>query len=193
MQAVANNLKKDIDDCIKKTKNDIASDTPAIITNNISKISEIYLEYKNILDKGIEQSEKAAKSIIVNSKLTNFLPHLRNLTDLAEHLAYGERLEFIRGKLIDIKVYSSEAEGSLVNKINGIKVYDRTYWKFNDLIKAINELKTLSEDSSKVVPFVNTDVDLDNLSTKINRYYVCFEKRLKEGNISLSTIEQLKK
>ena len=194
MQVMSNNLWLDISTCIEKIKNNTFDDTPDIVANNINEISKIYLEYKNILDKEIKESEEAAKRIVVHPVIKNFLPHLRNLTNLAEDFAHDEKIEFIRGKLLDVKKYSLEAETILTDKINGFKIkgYQTTYWKFHDLVTIINEIKTLSENISTVAPFVNPDVNLNMLMTRINRYNDCFQKELREGDISLSTIEQYK-
>lgn len=194
MQVISNNLWVDISTCIEKIKNNTFDDTPDIITTNINEISKIYLEYKNILDKEIKESEEVAKRIVVPPVIKNFLPHLRNLTNLAEDFAHDEKIEFIKGKLLDVKKYSLEAETILTDKINGFKIkgYETTYWKFYDLVTIINEIKILSENISTVAPFVSLDVNLDMLMTRINKYNDCFQRELKEGNISLSTIEQCK-
>ena len=129
----------------------------------------------------------------INLGIYDHLICLERITDVAESFANDEQVSFIKNKLIDIKSYSSDASASLVNKIRGVEVYDVTYWKSHDVITAIDDLKALLEDSSKITPLINSGTNLEELKNRINKYYKKFNKLLKRYKMNLETIEKLKK
>ena len=128
----------------------------------------------------------------INLGIYDHLICLERITDVAESFANDEQVSFIKNKLIDIKSYSSDASASLVNKIRGVEVYDVTYWKSHDVIIAIDDLKALLEDSSKITPFINSGTNLEELKNRINKYHKKFNKLLRRYKMNLETIEQLR-
>ena len=128
----------------------------------------------------------------INLGIYDHLICLERITDVAESFANDEQVSFIKNKLIDIKSYSSDTSASLVNKIRGIEVYDVTYWKSHDVITAIDELKALLENSSKITPFINSGTNLEELKNRINKYHKKFNKLLRRYKMNLETIEQLR-
>ena len=128
----------------------------------------------------------------INLGIYDHLICLERITDVAESFANDEQVSFIKNKLIDIKSYSSDASASLVNKIRGIEVYDVTYWKSHDVITAIDDLKALLEDSSKITPLINSGTNLEELKNRINKYHKKFNKLLRRYKMNLETIEQLR-
>ena len=129
----------------------------------------------------------------INLGIYDHLICLERITDVAESFANDEQVSFIKNKLIDIKSYSSDASASLVNKIRGVEVYDVTYWKSHDVIIAIDDLKTLVKDNSEITPFIISSTRLEDLQSRINKYYKKFNKLLKRYKMNLETIEKLKK
>ena len=128
----------------------------------------------------------------INLGIYDHLICLERITDVAESFANDEQVSFIKNKLIDIKSYSSDASASLVNKIRGVEVYDVTYWKSHDVITAIDDLKALLEDSSKITPLINSGTNLEELKNRINKYHKKFNKLLRRYKMNLETIEQLR-
>ena len=128
----------------------------------------------------------------INLGIYDHLICLERITDVAESFANDEQVSFIKNKLIDIKSYSSDASASLVNKIRGVEVYDVTYWKSHDVITAIDDLKALLENSSKITPFINSGTNLEELKNRINKYHKKFNKLLRRYKMNLETIEQLR-
>ena len=128
----------------------------------------------------------------INLGIYDHLICLERITDVAESFANDEQVSFIKNKLIDIKSYSSDTSASLVNKIRGIEVYDVTYWKSHDVITAIDDLKALLENSSKITPFINSGTNLEELKNRINKYHKKFNKLLRRYKMNLETIEQLR-
>ena len=128
----------------------------------------------------------------INLGIYDHLICLERITDVAESFANDEQVSFIKNKLIDIKSYSSDASASLVNKIRGVEVYDVTYWKSHDVIIAIDDLKTLVKDNSEITPFIISSTRLEDLQSRINKYYKKFNKLLKRYKMNLETIEQLR-
>ena len=128
----------------------------------------------------------------INLGIYDHLICLERITDVAESFANDEQVSFIKNNLIDIKSYSSDTSASLVNKIRGIEVYDVTYWKSHDVITAIDDLKALLENSSKITPFINSGTNLEELKNRINKYHKKFNKLLRRYKMNLETIEQLR-
>ena len=181
-----------LDDAIK-TINDKSLNTKKVDVKILLKQCWELLDLAESKYGDAEENGEVSKLLNnINLGIYDHLICLERITDVAESFANDEQVSFIKNKLIDIKSYSSDASASLVNKIRGVEVYDVTYWKSHDVITAIDDLKALLEDSSKITPLINSGTNLEELKNRINKYHKKFNKLLRRYKMNLETIEQLR-